>query len=110
MVLALGTSSPDSTIIVETRMSTSPDTKPCITRSSSSAAICPCATSIARPRRERADPRGDGLDRLDPVVHHEHLPAAVDLPGERLLQQTVVPRLDEGQDRRAVPRRRSRSG
>ena len=57
------------------------------------------------PRRERPHPGGDGLDRLDPVVHHEHLAAAIDLPGERLLQQPVVPRLDEGEDRRAVARR-----
>ena len=44
MVLALGTSRPDSTIIVLTRMSSSPVTKRCITSSSGVDAICPCAT------------------------------------------------------------------
>ena len=39
-------------------------------------------------------------------MHEEHLPAAVELPGDRLLEQPVVPRLDEGEDRRAVARRR----
>ena len=54
------------------------------------------------PGGERLHLGGDGVDGLDPVVDHEHLAAAVDLPGERLLQQSVVPRLDEGQDGRAV--------
>jgi hypothetical protein len=44
MVLALGTSNPDSTIMVETRMSTSPETNLRMTDSNGSAAIWPCAT------------------------------------------------------------------
>ena len=87
-------------------MSTSPATNRRMTSSSSSAAIWPWATPTRARGRERPHPGRDRVDRLDPVVDHEHLPAAVDLPGERLLQQRVVPRLDEGQDRRAVARRR----
>ncbi len=57
-------------------------------------------------RRQRAGARGNRRDRLDPVVHEEHLAAAVEFARDRLVEQAVVPRLDEGEDRRAVPRRR----
>jgi hypothetical protein len=101
MVLALGTSRPDSTIIVLTRMSSSPVTKRCITSSSGVERHLPCATPT-RARGASAGPGGDRLDRLDPVVHEEHLAAAIELAGHRLLEQAVVPRLHEGEDRRPV--------
>ena len=54
MVLALGTSSPDSTIMVETRIVDLPATNRRITSSSSSAAIWPWATATrARGARDR---------------------------------------------------------
>src|SRR5207253_2092974 len=46
MVFAFGTSSPDSTIIVDTRTSTSPRTNRAITASSSASLSFPCATAI----------------------------------------------------------------
>ena len=55
------------------------------------------------PRREPAHALADRLDRLDTVMYEEHLPAPVQLPGDRLLEQLIVPRLDEGEHRRAVP-------
>ena len=60
----------------------------------------------ARARRERAHPGRDGLDRLHPVVDEEHLAAAIELAGDGLLEQPVVPRFHESEDRRAVARRR----
>ena len=45
MVFAFGTSSPDSTIIVDTSTSTSPATNRPMTRSSSASFICPWATA-----------------------------------------------------------------
>ena len=86
-------------------MSTSPATKSRITDSSASAGICPCATPTRARGASDAHPGRDRLDGLDPVVHHEHLAAAVGLPGERLLQQRVVPRLHERQDGGTVARR-----
>ena len=48
-------------------------------------------------RRECAHALGDGVDRLDTVVHEIHLPRPVELPRQRLLDERVVPRLDERQ-------------
>ena len=87
-------------------MSTSPATNPRITVSSSSAAHLAVGDADPRARRERPHLSRDRLDRLDPVVDEEHLAAAIELAGERLLDQPVVPRLDEGEDRRPVARRR----
>ena len=91
-------------------MSTSPATNRRITASSSSAGICPWAT----PTRAR----GASDRTLAAIVSIVSIrlwtmktwPPRSSLPGERLLEQRVVPRLDEGEDRRAVARRRSRSG
>ena len=52
-----------------------------------------------RPRRERLHARRDRVDRLDAVVHEVHLAAAVQLARQRLLEQRVVPRLDEREHR-----------
>ena len=57
-------------------------------------------------RRERPHPLRDGIDRLDTVVHEVHLTRPVELPCQRLLDQPVVPRLDERDDGRAVFGRR----
>jgi hypothetical protein len=59
----------------------------------------------ARPRRQRSDPFGHRPDGLDPVVHEVHLTAPVEFPRQRFLEQGVVPRLDERDDGRPVPRR-----
>src|SRR3712207_9204472 len=37
----------------------------------------------------------DRLDGLDPVVDEEHLPAAVELARDPLLEERVVPRLED---------------
>ncbi len=56
----------------------------------------------ARPRRQCLHPRGDRIDRVDAVVDEEHLAAAIELARHRLLQQRVVPGLDEREHRGAV--------
>ena len=96
--------------MVETRMSTSPATNRRITSSSSSAGIWPWATPTrARGASDRT------LAAMVSMVSirlwtDEHLAAAIELPGERLLQQAVIPGLDEGQDGGAVARRRLDQG
>ena len=55
-------------------------------------------------RRQRPYPGTDGIDSLDPVVHHEHLPPAVQFTRQRLLDEPVIPRLDERQNGRPVAR------
>ena len=49
-------------------------------------------------RRERPHPLRHRIDRLDTIVHEVHLTRPVELPRQRLLDQPVVPRLDEGDD------------
>jgi hypothetical protein len=53
-------------------------------------------------RGERTRPRRDRVDRLDPVVHEIHLARPVKLARERLLDQCVVPGLDEREHGRAI--------
>ena len=63
------------------------------------------------PRRgERPHPLGDRVDRLDAVVHEVHLPRPIQLARKSLLEQTVIPRLDERQHRRSVLGRRLEQG
>ena len=52
----------------------------------------------------------DAADRLDPVVQEEDLPAARQLPFDRLLDGGAVELADEGADRAAVHRRRADDG
>ncbi|OLE61149.1 MAG: hypothetical protein AUG10_02365 [Gemmatimonadetes bacterium 13_1_20CM_2_70_10] len=59
-----------------------------------------------RPRGQRPHAFGDRVDGLDAVVHEVHLAAAIQLARQRLLEQRVIPRLDEREHRRAVLRRR----
>ena len=54
----------------------------------------------------RANVVGDRIDRLDAVVDEEHLAAAIELARDALVDQAVVPRLDEGEHGRPVARRR----
>ncbi len=60
----------------------------------------------ARAGRDATDVVGDRLDRLDAVVDEEDLAAAIEFAGDSLLDEPIVPRLDEGEHRRAVARRR----
>ena len=55
-----------------------------------------------RARRERLHARRDRIDRLDPVVDEIHLATAVKLARDRLLEQRIVPRLDECEHGRTV--------
>jgi hypothetical protein len=67
----------------------------------------PVADGHARARHDAPDVVRVRLDRLDAVVHEEHLPAAIELARDRLLEQPVVVLgLDEGEHRGAVARRR----
>ena len=56
-------------------------------------------------RSQRLDQPAGAVDRLDPVVDVEHLPAAVDLAADRVLDQLLVELRHPRDDRRAVPRR-----
>jgi hypothetical protein len=49
-------------------------------------------------RHEASNPFGGGLDRLDPVVDVERLPAPVDLASDRVTHQAVVVLRDPGLD------------
>ena len=51
----------------------------------------------ARARNNVADVLGHPVDRLDPVVDEEHLPAAIQLPGNPLVDLPIVPWLDVGE-------------
>ena len=53
----------------------------------------------SRARHEARDVIRDRDDGLDPVVHEEHLAAAVQLAIDPLLDQPVVPRLDKREHR-----------
>jgi len=75
-----------------------------MTASSSVSRICPWCNASRAPRRECPHPRGDRLDRLDPVMHEIDLPTAIELARHRFLEQRVVPGLDECEDGRAVLR------
>ena len=59
----------------------------------------------ARPRHDVADVLSHPIDRLDPVVNEENLAAAVQLARNAFVDQPVVPRLDVGENGRAVARR-----
>ena len=56
----------------------------------------------SRSGRERLHARRDRVDRLDPVVDEIHLPATVELARDRLLEQRVIPWLDECEHGRPV--------
>ena len=105
-MFAFGTSSPDSTIIVDTSTSTSPFTNACMQSSSSCSRICPCATRIRARGTIRLNVIGDRLNRLDAIVDEEHLAAAIELARNPFVDQAVVPRLDVREHRRPVARRR----
>ena len=51
---------------------------------------------------ERLYARRDRVDCLDPVVDEIHLPATVELARDRLLEQRIIPGLDECEHGRAV--------
>ena len=55
-------------------------------------------------RNHAANPVGDRLNGLDAVVDKEYLTAAIELPGDALLDQSLVPRLHEGQHGRSITR------
>ena len=74
---------PDSMIVVHTSTSASPRRNASIRRSSVFSSICPCATSKRMPGTQPAQPLGRLVDRLDPVVEEERLPAARVLALER---------------------------
>ena len=87
-------------------MSTSPATNPRITFSSSSAGICPWATPT-RARGASARTRAAMVSIVSiRLCTTNTCPPRSSSRAKRLLEQRVVPRLDEGQDRRTVPRRR----
>ena len=102
MVLALGMSRPDSMIVVHTRTSAAPSANVSITFSSAPSPICPWPDDD--PRRGQQPPQllGLRLDRLDPVVDVEHLPAAVELAQDRVADEAGRRLGDPGLDRQAV--------
>ncbi len=60
----------------------------------------------ASARRDPLHVVGVRLNRLDAVVHEEHLAAAIQLARDAFLDEAVVVRLDVGEHRRPVARRR----
>ena len=77
-----------------------------ITSSRSRSRICPCATATRARGASRCTWSAIADDRLDAVVDEEHLAAAIELARDPLLDQPVVPRLDEGEHGRPIARRR----
>ena len=66
----------------------------------------PVRDGDARARHDALDVVGDRLNRLDAIVDEEHLSAAIELARDAFVDQPVVPRLDVGEHRRPVARRR----
>ena len=93
-------------IVVQTRTSAAPSENAIITFSSAPSAIWPCPTTIRAPGSICAELLGLGLDRLDPVVDVEHLPAAVELAQDRVADEPGRRLGDPGLDRQAVLGRR----
>src|SRR5205814_6906301 len=60
----------------------------------------------ASARRDAADVLRHSVDGLDAIVDEEDLPASIELTRDPLVDQSVVPRLDIGEHRRAIARRR----
>ena len=87
IVLAFGMSSPDSMIVVHTRTSAAPSAKAIITFSSAPSGHLAVADDEADARQHPAQLVGLGLDRLDPVVDVEDLPAAVELAQDRVADE-----------------------
>src|SRR5689334_15326947 len=63
------------------------------------------ANADSRARNQSLHMRRDRIDRLDTIVDEEYLPTAIELPGNSLLDQSIVPRLDEREHWRSVARR-----
>ena len=77
MVLALGMSRPVSMMVVQTRTSNSPLTKPTMVSSRLRPGIWPWAIATRASGRSSCAFVGHGLNGLDPVVNHEDLAAAL---------------------------------
>ena len=74
-------------IVVQTRTSASPAANLSITLSSWPSAIWPWPTTRRASGQQLAQLLGLGLDRLDPVVDVEHLPAAIELAQDRVAHE-----------------------
>ena len=59
-----------------------------------------------RPRRDTLHVIGNGENRLDAIMHEEDLAATIQLARDAFVDEAVIPRLEEGEHRRAVARRR----
>ena len=106
IVLALGMSSPLSTIVVASSRSKRRSMKSSITCSSSFSGIWPWADGERGLGHDLPQPPGDDLDVLDAVVDEEDLPAAVQLAQHGVADQLGVEAGDAGLDGQAVLGRR----
>ena len=97
---------PDSMIVVHSSTLKRCLWKSSITRSSSRSGIWPWAMPMRASGTSSSQLALHAADGLDVVVQEVHLAAARELALERLAQQRVVPRRDEGLHREAVRRRR----
>ena len=106
IVFAFGMSSPDSMIVVQTRTSASPVGERdhhLLERALGHLAV---ADDEPDARQHPAQLLGLGLDRLDPVVDVEDLPAAVELAQDRVADEPGRRLGDPGLDRQPVLGRR----
>jgi hypothetical protein len=55
------------------------------------------ADTHARARHHPLDMVRDSFDRLDAIVNEEYLPATIELPGNSLLDEPVIPRFHVGE-------------
>ena len=106
IVFALGMSSPDSMIVVHTSTSASPSANVSITFSSAPSRHLAVADDEPRARQHPAQLLGLGLDRLDPVVDVEDLPATIELAQDRVAHEPGRRLGDASLDRQAVLGRR----
>ena len=106
IVFALGMSSPDSMIVVQTRTSAAPSANASITFSRRALGHLAVPDDEPRARQHPAELLGLRLDRLDAVVDVEDLAAAIELAQDRVADEPGRRLGDAGLDRQAVLRRR----
>ena len=106
MVLALGMSSPFSTIVVDSRMSNLPLDE--AEHRALELVLAHLAVADGDPglRHQPLQQRPDGEDRFHAVVHEVHLPAACQLVADRPLDDRCVEPDDGGLDRQPILGRR----
>ena len=98
-VFACGMSRPDSMIVVATRQSASPRRNVEHRRLQLRPVHLAVRLGEAHAGAQRAQPLGDLVQRLDPVVEEEDLAVAADLALDRLRDQLLVVGADVGADR-----------